>query len=95
MEGEVRAEYPISFATSTSHVDYALMVDGSPAIFLEAKALRSDLNSKHAKQLIDYSRHKGVNWCVLTNGKELRIYNSEWLDPKENSTQDALLETIK
>ncbi|MCF7875968.1 type I restriction enzyme HsdR N-terminal domain-containing protein [Candidatus Bipolaricaulota bacterium] len=94
LEGDVRAEYPVKFATRTSHVDYALMVEGSPAVFVEAKALRSDINSGHAKQLIDYGRHKGVNWCVLTNGKELRVYNSAWLDPEEESTQEALVEAL-
>lgn len=94
IEGDVRAEFPIKFATSTSHVDYALMVEGSPAVFVEAKALRSDINPGHAKQLIDYGRHKGVHWCVLTNGKELRVYNSAWLDPEEEHTQEALVEAL-
>jgi len=95
LEGEVRAEYPIKFATRTSYVDYALMVERSPAVFVEAKALRSDISSGHAKQLIDYGRHKGVNWCVLTNGKELRIYNSAWMEPEEERTQDALVEGVR
>ncbi|MBS3787806.1 type I restriction enzyme HsdR N-terminal domain-containing protein [Candidatus Bipolaricaulota bacterium] len=94
LAGDVRAEYPIKFATRTSHVDYALMVEGSPAVFVEAKALRSDINPGHAKQLIDYGRHKGVNWCVLANGKELRVYNSAWLDPEDERTQEALVEAL-
>lgn len=95
IEGEVRAEYPIKFATRTSHVDYALLVGGSPAVFVEAKPLRTDLNSAHAKQLIDYGRHKSVNWCVLTNGRELRIYNSAWVKPEKDAPQDALVEALK
>lgn len=94
LAGDVRAEYPISFATSTSHVDYALLVEGSPAVFVEAKSLRTDINPGHAKQLIDYGRHKGVKWCVLSNGKELRIYNSDWLDPEDDNTEEALVEEI-
>lgn len=92
--GEVRVEYQIKFGTRIYHVDYALMVEGNPAVFIEAKALRKDLNREHAEQLLSYGDRKRVKWCLLTNGKELRIYNSDWWAPEENPPQDALLEAI-
>lgn len=94
IKGQVVAEYSIKFATSTSHVDFALLVEGSPVVFVEAKALRSKIKPDNARQILDYGRHKDVNWCVLTNGKELRIYNSEWFNPESGDTSQALVEVV-
>lgn len=94
IKGQVVAEYPIKFATSTSHVDFALLVEGSPVVFVEAKALRTEIKPDNVRQILDYGRHKDVNWCVLTNGKELRIYNSEWFNPKSGDPSQALVEAV-
>lgn len=84
VEDEVKVEYSIKFGTATSRVDYALLIDERPTVFVEAKALGSDLTSDDARQILDYGRHKGIEWCVLTNGKEVEIYNTKWgEDPKQ------------
>jgi hypothetical protein len=52
-----------------------LRVDTSTQVAVEAKSLRSDLTDANAAQLVKYAAIEGVEWCVLTNGRELHIYN--------------------
>jgi hypothetical protein len=58
-------------------VDYALLLLRSPCAFVEAKALGSSLDDrKWANQIMGYASVAGVEWVVLTDGDEYRIYNS-------------------
>lgn len=58
-------------------VDYALLVMREPKLFVEAKALGKDLDDhKWSKQIMSYAGVAGVEWIVLTDGNEWRIYNS-------------------
>ena len=63
--------------TQDNPVDYALFVSGSPVLFVEAKSLNKDLaDYKWISQTIAYCNAAGVQWCVLTNGDDYRIYNA-------------------
>ena len=58
-------------------VDYAFFLLRNPCLFVEAKALDSVLRDrKWIAQILGYATVVGVEWCVLTNGDEYRIYNS-------------------
>ncbi len=58
-------------------VDYALMLLRTPRLFVEAKALGQNLNDRRwANQIMGYASVAGVEWVVLTNGNEYRIYNA-------------------
>lgn len=71
---QVRREYP---TINGGMVDIALMLDGSPTLFVEARALGHSIdNMRLAEQIVDYASSEGVNWCILTNGAEYRIFNS-------------------
>lgn len=70
---QVRREYP----TTLGHVDLALLLDGDPVLFVEAKALKHSVDDeKWIKQTVDYANGEGVDWCILTNGAEYRIYQT-------------------
>lgn len=70
---QVRREYP----TTLGHVDLALLIDDEPVLFVEAKALKHSVNEeKWIKQTVDYANGEGVDWCILTNGAEYRIYQT-------------------
>lgn len=56
-------------------IDYLLRVDARTQVAIEAKSLRSELTDASAAQLVKYAAIEGVEWCVLTNGRELHIYN--------------------
>jgi len=65
-------------------VDYALMLARTPKLFVEAKALDENLDDRRwANQIISYATVAGVEWVVLTNGDEYRIYNSHAVAPVE------------
>lgn len=82
---EVTAEETIS----KKRVDYGFRIDGIPKFFLEAKALKVDLNDpKFIEQAIDYAWTKGCTWAVLTDFENLMILNAEW--KAENLLQNLL-----
>jgi hypothetical protein len=73
-------------------VDYALMLNGAPRLFVEAKALDENLDDpRWANQIMGYAMVAGVRWVVLTNGDEYRIYNSHATVPVE----DKLFRTVR
>jgi hypothetical protein len=66
-------------------VDYALLLQREPILFIEAKALDENLDDrKWASQIISYAAVAGVEWVVLTNGDEYRIYNAHAPVPVED-----------
>ncbi|MGI8827445.1 MAG: restriction endonuclease [Chloroflexota bacterium] len=79
---EVQREYKPKSADNP--VDYALLILGSPRLFVEAKALNEDMEDRRwANQIMGYAAVAGVEWVVLTNGDEYRLYNSHAAVPVE------------
>ncbi|GAB4452312.1 MAG: hypothetical protein OHK0036_13770 [Bacteroidia bacterium] len=86
---EVTAEEKIS----KKRVDYSFRINGIPKFFLEAKALKEDLNNpKFIQQAINYAWHKGCTWAVLTNFESVKIFNAEWKtsNPSQNHLKTIL-----
>jgi len=75
---EVKREY--SIPEVGEHVDIALQIMGNPRIFIEAKRWNSSkkLDDSMAKQIRKYAKLGDVDWCILTNGNEIRVYNASW-----------------
>jgi hypothetical protein len=72
---EVQNEYRAK--SQDNPVDYAMFLNRSPCLFLEAKGLSLSLDDrKWVGQTIAYASMAGVDWCVLTNGDEYRFYNA-------------------
>jgi len=70
---------------SGKRVDYGFRIDGIPKFFLEAKGLDEELDGSrtvkgrkvsYAEQAINYAYYKGCTWAVLTNFKEIRVYDA-------------------
>jgi predicted transport protein len=71
---QVEREYRVFDGT---RLDYALKIDGKPRLFLEAKALGSNLDDKaFIAQTVNYANNAGVLWCVLTDGLAYRVYKT-------------------
>jgi len=70
---EVELEYPIQIGQGQARADYALLLDGSPAIFVETKGCDTTLSVKNRDQLKSYIRQKGAGWGLLTNGQRFEV----------------------
>jgi predicted transport protein len=58
-------------------VDYALKINRSPLLLVEAKSLNDPLTDvKDITQTTGYAANDGIVWCILTNGIRWRVYRS-------------------
>ncbi len=64
-----------------TYCDLALKVDDKVQFLIEAKAIGISLKETHMKQACDYGANHGVQWVVLTNGIEWRIYRIRFEQP--------------
>jgi type I restriction-modification system DNA methylase subunit len=72
---EVTAEERIS----KKRVEYGFRINGIPKFFLEAKALKADLDDPaFADQAINYAWHKSCTWAILTDFENIKLFNAEW-----------------
>jgi RAMA domain-containing protein len=72
---EVAREFKVK--SRDKPVDYGLLQLRKPRLFVEAKALGKDLADRRwANQIMGYAAVAGVEWIVLTDGNEWRIYNT-------------------
>lgn len=74
-------EITSEFAVRSTYCDLALKVADKVQFLLEAKAVGIELKETHIKQAIDYGSNHGVQWIVLTNGIEWRIYRIRFEQP--------------
>jgi predicted type IV restriction endonuclease len=68
---DVTAEYAIR----STYCDLATKLDGTVQALIEVKAIGLELKDQHVKQAVDYAANQGVDWVVLTNGVQWRVYN--------------------
>jgi hypothetical protein len=70
---EVELEYSMQIGRGNTRADYALILEGTPVVFIEAKGCDSTLADSDRKQLASYMRQTGVDWGLLTNGTTFEI----------------------
>lgn len=86
-DNEVTTEESIS----GGRVDLAFRLGNIPVMFLEAKAMKVDLDEwKWAEQAINYSWNKSVTWAILTDFESIKIFNAEI--PPKNISQNLFIE---
>lgn len=76
---EVFPEFPVS---GVGRVDYVLKVNKYPVVYVEIKPIASELDESrdgrtYEEQAMDYAWKKRATWAILTNFKELRLYNAK------------------
>jgi len=60
---------------SKGRVDYAFKLNGISQFYLEAKALKENLNKEeYIQQAVEYAYNKGVIWAILSNFESIRVY---------------------
>lgn len=81
---DTQLEYPVKAFRRTFKVDYALVLEGAPVAFIEAKGVDTPLTDDHREQIQEYMKSEDVNWGVLTNGAEYEFYRRQVIDSKVN-----------
>lgn len=74
-------EITSEFAIKKTFCDLAIKLDGNVKLLIEAKAAGLDLKEQHIKQAVDYGANAGIEWVVLTNSVNWKIYNISFGKP--------------
>jgi hypothetical protein len=76
---EVKTEYMIR----GTYADYVVQLKGVRHFLVEVKALSLNLSDKHLRQAINYGANEGIEWALLTNGKQFDLYKILFEKPIE------------
>ena len=83
---EVVPEFTADVGTKKGEkVDFAIVLDGKPALLIEAKPYGDDL-SEHSSQLFRYFSATSAKFAILTNGVLYRFF-SDLQEPNKMDTQ--------
>lgn len=74
LSSDVELEYSVQMGVGTKKVDYALEIEETPVVFVEAKGADTSVSTGHRDQLTSYMRQTGVDWGMLTNGTTVELY---------------------
>jgi len=75
------AELTSEYAIRGTYCDLATKIDGTLQTLIEVKAIGLELKDHHVKQAIDYAANQGVDWVLLTNGMQWRVYHVVFAKP--------------
>ena len=55
--------------------DYGIRIDGDLIAFIEVTRVKTRLQARQLRQVEMYAVNEGVDWAVLTNGAEWKVYH--------------------
>jgi predicted type IV restriction endonuclease len=61
--------------------DLAIRVEGKVYYLAEIKSAGTNLNDNHLRQAVNYGAHHGIEWVLLTNAIEWRVYRIKFAQP--------------
>lgn len=67
---EIKTEYMIK----GTYADYVIQVNSTRHFLVEVKALSFELSEKHLRQTINYGANEGIEYALLTNGRNFEFY---------------------
>jgi hypothetical protein len=67
---EIKTEYMIK----GTYADYVIQTNTIRHFLVEVKALSFQLSEKHLRQTINYGANEGIEYALLTNGKNFEFY---------------------
>lgn len=67
---EIKTEYRIR----GEYADYVIQLARKKHFIVEVKAIQLDLSEKHLRQSMNYAANEGVDWVILTNGRQIELY---------------------
>lgn len=84
------AEVTSELAIKGTYCDLAIKLDGKIRLLIEAKAIGLELKDAHIKQAVDYAANQGIEWVILTNAVQWRIYSVTFGQPIGHELVDEL-----
>ncbi len=63
------------YQVKTDFADYGVRIDKQLVAFIEVKRCAQVLNQKHLHQVQSYAVNEGVEWMVLTNGRNWQLWH--------------------
>ncbi len=69
--------------------DLAVKLNDRIKFLIEVKAAGVSLNESHLRQAINYGANQGIEWIVLTNGLQWRLYRIRFAQPIETEEVSA------
>jgi hypothetical protein len=67
---EIKTEYNIK----GEYADYVVQLARKKHFVIEVKAIQIDLSERHLRQSLTYAVNEGIDWIILTNGRQIQIY---------------------
>ncbi len=67
---EIKTEYEIK----GSYADYVVQLKRNKCFVVEVKSIGLNLNEGHIRQTVNYAANEGIDWAVLTNGRQIELY---------------------
>ncbi len=61
--------------------DLAIKVEGKIYYLAEVKSAGTTLNENHLRQAVNYGAHQGIEWIILSNAIEWKIYRIKFGQP--------------
>ena len=87
---EVKTEYMIR----GTYADYVVQLKGKQHFLVEAKKLGLDLSEKHLRQAIGYGAGEGIDFAMLTNGKQIDFYRIILVQQKPIKIAERLIFSV-
>lgn len=75
------SEITSELAIKSTYCDLATKIDGKIQMLIEVKAIGLDLKDNFVRQSVDYAANAGIDWVVLTNGINWRIFRVTFAKP--------------
>lgn len=64
-----------------TYCDLAIKINESVKYLVEVKAVGIELKESHLRQAVNYGANNGIQWVVLTNGVDWKIYRIKFEKP--------------
>lgn len=74
---DIKTEYEIK----GSYADYIIQLKRNKIFVVEVKAASVNLNDGHIRQTVGYAANEGIDWAVLTNGRQIELYRIVFAKP--------------
>ena len=68
-------QHEVYVESAKQYLDYLLVVDAIPRVAVEAKAIDVGFNDAHGAQVVQYCSVLGIEWAVVTNTRQWRLYH--------------------